>query len=738
MKSIKLLKAMGNIKDDFIEEAADTIKNGDEDFQDAVEATVPKRRSRLFPVFSCAAVLAIAAAVIIIANVVILNNTPYINRLLSSHGGAIKTEIVSVKHLDNVFDTNAPEYIKEMKENITDRFLNMEHISSDKVPPMSQQEEEEYVLFFYYPSNEFTRVFLYQNVYYIIEPDNTTFGCQGGSEEYSQILELLDNYAALLKKELKITAELDGYKAEQKIEYMAFILNVTFPDGETASVKTELADYGEFDHQIQMSASPETEIFKISYNDNTEYIVMQKVSYEEDIKKVIFLRCDEKSHELLPYNKPYKHEEAFGSYDYFDNYYDDTHEGGDDGEPVYSADFVYEYDIAVCPVSNEFTQGEEGNVFYDVKLGNKLGFNMEQHIISPVEYLSWEREFTDVEYSDIQEYYTAEKLNLSQTAKINGVIDGDLLYYFEYEEIPNTINFTKRIIKENMVTGEKQTILEEISEHVAWYNLICVQNGYLYYIYSLGGTIRVPGGGIWKINLNDNTPEFVYYPETLYDCYSYAIDNGFYFYCIYSDCNEAYFFDTSDDSVTKVLESVIERLFCPYKNGIIYSIDHAVYYRGDDDLYSIETMENGDKKLFEFEKTASDWSWYSITSNEHIVVLLPYDDEYIDYYWTNSSAAMIYDDKEGLKPLGKMKQTAAMLTEKGGNDLVIIGVSIYDARNGVFVSLPYYPHDDPPQEDRYLMQLNYSGGKIYYMIQRVNFMGTPYDGETEFYRLTRK
>ena len=109
MKSIKLLKAMGNIKDDFIEEAADTIKNGDEDFQDAVEVTVPKRRSRLFPVFSCAAVLAIAAAVIIIANVVILNNTPYINRLLSSHGGAIKTEIVSVKHLDNVFDTNAPE-----------------------------------------------------------------------------------------------------------------------------------------------------------------------------------------------------------------------------------------------------------------------------------------------------------------------------------------------------------------------------------------------------------------------------------------------------------------------------------------------------------------------------------------------------------------------------------------------------------------------------------------------------
>lgn len=738
MKSIKLLKAMGNIKDDFIEEAADTIKNGDEDFQDAVEATVPKRRSRLFPVFSCAAVLAIAAAVIIIANVVILNNTPYINRLLSSHGGAIKTEIVSVKHLDNVFDTNAPEYIKEMKENITDRFLNMEHISSDKVPPMSQQEEEEYVLFFYYPSNEFTRVFLYQNVYYIIEPDNTTFGCQGGSEEYSQILELLDNYAALLKKELKITAELDGYKAEQKIEYMAFILNVTFPDGETASVKTELADYGEFDHQIQMSASPETEIFKISYNDNTEYIVMQKVSYEEDIKKVIFLRCDEKSHELLPYNKPYKHEEAFGSYDYFDNYYDDTHEGGDDGEPVYSADFVYEYDIAVCPVSNEFTQGEEGNVFYDVKLGNKLGFNMEQHIISPVEYLSWEREFTDVEYSDIQEYYTAEKLNLSQTAKINGVIDGDLLYYFEYEEIPNTINFTKRIIKENMVTGEKQTILEEISEHVAWYNLICVQNGYLYYIYSLGGTIRVPGGGIWKINLNDNTPEFVYYPETLYDCYSYAVDNGFYFYCIYSDCNEAYFFDTSDDSVTKVLDDV-ENLFCIYKNGIVYSKGDAVFYRGNDDLYCIETMDNGDKKLFEIKRSGKHWNWYAQCDGEYLSVSMPYK-KYIHNSWNNDiGVIMLYDDNEGLKPLGITDSWPGGVININieDNGLYMIGIMIFDLEKGLFFKLPYHTYEKP-EEGSYSMQLNYSDGKIYYMIQRVNFMGTPYDGETEFYRLTRK
>ena len=739
MKSIKLLKAMGNIKDDFIEEAADTIKNGDEDFQDAVEVTVPKRRSRLFPVFSCAAVLAIAAAVIIIANVVILNNTPYINRLLSSHGGAIKTEIVSVKHLDNVFDTNAPEYIKEMKENITHRFLNMEHVSSDKVPPMSQQEEEEYVLFFYYPSNEFTRVFLYQNVYYIIEPDNTTFGCQGGSEEYSQILELLDNYAALLKKELKITAELDGYKAEQKIEYMAFILNVTFPDGETASVKTELADYGEFDHQIQMSASPETNIFKIADEEKTEYVVMQKVSYDEDIKKVIFFGCKEENHELLPYNKPYQYEEYYDSYEYFDNYYDDTHEGGDDGEHVYSADFMYEYDIAVCPISDEFTQGEEGNVFYDAWLGNKLGFDTENHVISPMEYFSWEDEnIPNIEFSDIQEYFTAEKLNLSQTAKINGVLDGDLLYYFEYEEVPNTINFTKRIIKESMVTGEKQTILEETSEHIPHYDLVCVQNGYLYYIYSLGGTIRVPDGGIWKINLNDNTPEFVYYPETLYDCYSYAVDNGFYFYCIYSDCNEAYFFDTSDDSVTKVLDDV-ENLFCIYKNGIVYSKGDAVFYRGNDDLYCIETMDNGDKKLFEIKRSGKHWNWYAQCDGEYLSVSMPYK-KYIHNSWNNDiGVIMLYDDNEGLKPLGITDSWPGGVININieDNGLYMIGIMIFDLEKGLFFKLPYHTYEKP-EEGSYSMQLNYSGGKIYYMIQRVNFMGTPYDGETEFYRLTRK
>ena len=230
----------------------------------------------------------------------------------------------------------------------------------------------------------------------------------------------------------------------------------------------------------------------------------------------------------------------------------------------------------------------------------------------------------------------------------------------------------------------------------------------------------------------------MYYPETLYDCYSYAVDNGFYFYCIYSDCNEAYFFDTSDDSVTKVLDDV-ENLFCIYKNGIVYSKGDAVFYRGNDDLYCIETMDNGDKKLFEIKRSGKHWNWYAQCDGEYLSVSMPYK-KYIHNSWNNDiGVIMLYDDNEGLKPLGITDSWPGGVININieDNGLYMIGIMIFDLEKGLFFKLPYHTYEKP-EEGSYSMQLNYSGGKIYYMIQRVNFMGTPYDGETEFYRLTRK
>lgn len=705
MKSIKLIKAMGNISDELIAEAADPIKiseSSDDSFQEPISVSVPKTKIRFAAFIPFAAVLAITFAVVITAQTVIFHNSAFdLNRLLDSHGTIAGVSIQSDNFV-NIDTERAEEFVAEAEKSVAEWFSKTEHKISDKYPSLSEQSAKSSCsLFFYYTDGEHVAVTLFDEMYYI-GTDEESYACDGANEDYEQLLEFLDNYIKILKSDLKVTAELDGYKAEQRVEYMMFYLDVTFPDGETASISTALSYYGDFDDQIQILPFPETEILKLTNGDKTEYVVMQKVGYDGDNKRVMFIGCDPKNHILIKYKN--------------DNVYN----------PL--------------TVSDGFMQEKEGCFFYDIPLEQKTYIDIEKHSYDTTEYFSWERECPEIVFSDlfdIDMHFSFKRLELDPDARLDGVIEGDLLYYYKREVTAvNSVKYTLgMIIEENMRTGEKRTVVEGSSDGAQYYDPICIHNGCLYF-YALGDTYY---SSIQKVDLMDNSVELLYTSSEDNESFGghVAAENGIYFYDSGVFSKKVYFLDFSDNSVRVELDAA-DSVY-RYKNGIVYTYGDDVFYRGSDDLYCVETLENGDKKLFEFDNPREYFYEYIFCNGEYLAVSKPYD-TYSAWWREGGTAIMLYDDKEGLKPLGKIDGICllgGMATEVcGGGEILQMNGILFDVKDDLFLRVPY--SYEPPGLD-YETEYNYSDGSIYYMTY--NYGLTDIEGilcreNAEFYRLT--
>lgn len=102
---------------------------------------------------------------------------------------------------------------------------------------------------------------------------------------------------------------------------------------------------------------------------------------------------------------------------------------------------------------------------------------------------------------------------------------------------------------------------------------------------------------------------------------------------------------------------------------------------------------------------------------------------------------MLYDDKEGLKPLAKIDGRCLSGMDSdgcGGDEILKINGIFCDIKDNLFFDMPF--SYEPPGYD-YEIRYNYSDGKIYYMTY--NYSSTDMEGilrreNAEFYCLTRK
>lgn len=721
MKSKKLLKAIGNIEDKFILEAANEqpIFSEGSEYEKPVFVTVADERVShrgLLTAAACFCVLIAAAVIFLQTDIQPMSLEELLPSKENIRSVELTTWILSEMQNGNVL-------MESTGEEIADCLYEMGHYKVNSDNGFSEEElRGDYIINIEYSGGEKATISLFRDKYCVFFTDNsentslkrTVFK---GSEQYSRLLELSGklayDYKSYYRRFFPYAAKyniigadyLDGYAAELENrapvltspDYSAaddsFYLRLTLPDGSCAFAEMT----GEQDAESYYSlGGKNTYLFRLEREENAEYIIMQPVGmrYEADgsqLFDVKFFSC---------------RAELYGDNDLLVPY---TRLENGEKTDIFTVSAMIEY--------------ESGAVLADVGTGTNLEFDPQSLTAEIKEYSSVLKELNLPDPKPAEEFFGIEGLNLPEEAGIDGVFCGGLYCYYESGELDGAL--IGRMWAYDTETGAKE-LLAEGEAFSLWklYEPICIYGNYLYYYHSTVSDNR-QSPEICRIELSEKKAESIYKLSCYDKPLGHAVSgNRLYFTEYgYGKYNDLYCIDLETARVSLFKKQARDPM--PYKNGIVYTHDSGVYYCGDAELKGCGIEYDGDKKLFDLSNNTH-WLSFSdyCSDGESLIAAIQRQDT--DQYGkaVQNYLIMKYDESKGLIPMAKTDFNICGGVFSDG--LLLYGSMLYDVENNEFYTVNY---------DKNSVKGNGDGDMIYIMLYD-DYVAYKTNGE--FYVLTRK